>query len=122
MERLLNEERVGAGERPGDIPVLALTAEGLQQRSEWPRVLHSLVHAHKPEDREALLDYVGRSLDRFFIMLFKLLKLLPLWLPMGGSPSFFRSPLTSLSLSLKSLSPFPLSFPLKAGSRAEIVV
>ena len=26
--------------------------EGLQQRSEWPRILHSAVHAHKPNRKE----------------------------------------------------------------------
>lgn len=39
----MKEESVGAGEGAA----LALTAEGLQQRSEWPRTLHSLVQAHR---------------------------------------------------------------------------
>jgi len=41
---------------------------------------------------------------------------------MGRSLCRPASPLTSLSLSLKSLSPLPLSLPLNTGSRAEMVV
>lgn len=26
--------------------------DGLQQRSEWPRILHSAVHAHSPRQKE----------------------------------------------------------------------
>lgn len=34
--------------------------EGLQQRSEWPRILHSAVHAHSPNRKEK-----GRERDDF---------------------------------------------------------
>lgn len=37
-------ERCGPWERL----VLGLEAEGLQHRSEWPRILHSLVQAQRP--------------------------------------------------------------------------
>lgn len=41
------EDRVRAGDGDGDGAALALTADGLQQRSECPRILHSLVQAHR---------------------------------------------------------------------------
>lgn len=31
---------------------LARLQEGLQQRSEWPKILHSAVHAHSPREEE----------------------------------------------------------------------
>lgn len=39
--------RAGDGAGAGDGDGLALTADGLQQRSECPRILHSLVQAHR---------------------------------------------------------------------------
>lgn len=32
--------------------VLGPPHDGLQQRSEWPRILHSAVHAHSPNIKE----------------------------------------------------------------------